>query len=83
MTEKAQLQPYPLRLRPELREQLETAAKQGGRSLQSEIVARLEASFDGGALDMPTLLRLLTQEAERAGVALTITPKIKPPAKRA
>lgn len=41
--------PYPLRLQPEVRARLEAAAKESGRSLHAEIVARLEASFDVNA----------------------------------
>ncbi|HPQ95190.1 MAG: Arc family DNA-binding protein [Thiothrix sp.] len=41
----AQERPYPLRLAPEFREQLEEIARQNGRSLNSEITLRLEASM--------------------------------------
>lgn len=37
---------YPLRLPPELRAQLEDAAKEAHRPLSSEIILRLEASLD-------------------------------------
>lgn len=36
---------YPLRISAEMRKELEAAAKESGRSLHSEIVARLESSF--------------------------------------
>ena len=37
--------PYPLRLFPDFRKKLEDVAKANGRSLNAEIVARLEWSF--------------------------------------
>ncbi|ABM32304.1 Arc family DNA-binding protein [Paracidovorax citrulli] len=36
---------YKLRIPPDLKEQIETAAKESGRSMNAEIVARLEDSF--------------------------------------
>lgn len=44
MNEK-QLPSYPLRMPPEVREQVEAAAKASGRSMNAEIVARLQTSF--------------------------------------
>lgn len=43
---KSAITPYPLRLDPDLRQRLEHSAKQSGRSLQSEIAARLERSLE-------------------------------------
>jgi len=40
-----QIAPFGLRMLPELREQVEAAAKASGRSMNAEIVARLSASF--------------------------------------
>ncbi len=40
------INPFGLRLQPELKARLEEAAKQNKRSLNAEISARLEASFD-------------------------------------
>lgn len=37
-----QIQPFPLRMPPEIREWLATAAMENGRSLNSEIVQRLK-----------------------------------------
>lgn len=37
--------PYPLRIPPEMREKLESAAKAGDRSLHAEIMRRLEDSL--------------------------------------
>lgn len=39
------INPFGLRMQPELRQRLETAAKEAGRSLNAEIVARLESSI--------------------------------------
>jgi len=41
----ANVAPFGLRMFPALRKQVEEAAAQNGRSMNSEIVARLEASF--------------------------------------
>lgn len=41
----AHLAPFGVRMQPELKERLEAAAQQAGRSLNAEIVARLEASL--------------------------------------
>lgn len=43
--DKQQVNPYPIRLTKELRERLEEAAKVSGRSLNAEMLLRLEASF--------------------------------------
>lgn len=43
---KSAITPFPLRLDPGLRGRLEHAAKRAGRSLQSEIAARLEQSLE-------------------------------------
>ena len=39
----------PLRLAPELRQKLDAAAKKSGRSLQSEILVRLNSTLDQDA----------------------------------
>jgi hypothetical protein len=41
----AHIAPFGLRMQPDLREKLEAAATKSGRSLNAEIVERLEASF--------------------------------------
>ena len=38
--------PFGLRMLPELREKIEEAAKESGRSMNAEIVARIEGSFE-------------------------------------
>lgn len=49
MSDRHVLPPYSLRMPEELRGLLEVAAKQSKRSLNAEIIARLEESFSGGA----------------------------------
>lgn len=44
-TKIANITPFGLRLQPSLKRRVEEAAKANGRSLNSEIAARLEASF--------------------------------------
>ncbi len=46
MTDRHILPPYSLRMPADLREKLEASASEGKRSLNAEIVARLEASYD-------------------------------------
>lgn len=41
----ATINPFGLRMQPELRERLEAAASESGRSLNAEITSRLEQSF--------------------------------------
>jgi hypothetical protein len=43
-----QTTPYPLRLPADMRNELEAAAKAAGRSLQQEILLRLQASLESG-----------------------------------
>lgn len=50
MSDRHVLPPYSLRMPEDLRGLLEAAAKQSKRSLNAEIVSRLEASFDPAAL---------------------------------
>jgi hypothetical protein len=45
MTDRHQAPSYPLRMPTELREQMEKAALAAGRSMNAEIVARLQQSF--------------------------------------
>ena len=46
-----QIAPFGLRMLPELRERIETAARESGRSMNAEVVNRLEASFSATAPD--------------------------------
>jgi hypothetical protein len=45
-----QIAPFGLRMLPELREKIESAARDSGRSMNAEIVARLERSFAGSEI---------------------------------
>ncbi|WP_414606482.1 Arc family DNA-binding protein [Stenotrophomonas pavanii] len=61
----ATINPFGLRMQQELRERLEAAASDSGRSLNAEIVSRLERSFSvsdmgmkGDALDLVGFLSL-------------------------
>jgi len=76
MSDRHQIQPYPIRMPPELRERLENSAKSGNRSLHAEIVARLQASFaepnlmgipsvSGGRSPSETFRFVLEQQAEK------------------
>ncbi len=46
MTDRHQAPSYPLRMPPDLKERMTGSAKESGRSLHAEIVARLQRSFD-------------------------------------
>ena len=65
MTEK-QPPSYPLRMPQELRERLTEAAKANNRSMNAEIVARLERSFQDGDEDFEQGFRSVMQEKEIA-----------------
>lgn len=45
----AHIAPFGLRLQPELKDRIEAASKENGRSMNAEIVDRLSRSFDAGA----------------------------------
>lgn len=53
MTDRHVLPPYSLRMTAELRSQLEKAASDGKRSLNAEIIARLERSFESDSIGGP------------------------------
>jgi hypothetical protein len=55
MNDRHQQKPYPLRMSEELRKELEAAAGASGRSLNAEIVARLQGSFEGSSSDSDKL----------------------------
>lgn len=54
----AAIAPFGLRMQPALKSALEDAAKNNARSLNAEIVARLEASFSGGSSEEMELLKM-------------------------
>lgn len=45
MSDRHTLPPYSLRMPPDLRDQLEESARQGSRSLNAEIIHRLQSTF--------------------------------------
>lgn len=51
MADRHQAQAYPLRLSEELKERVAAAAKEAGRSLNAEIAARLQQSFESDAFE--------------------------------
>lgn len=54
-----QLPPYGLRIPPEMKERLQKSAKNNNRSMQAEIIARLESSFEAGPDDIKALKELV------------------------
>lgn len=56
-----QIAPFGLRMLPDLKEKIEQAARDSGRSMNAEIVARLEQSFAGRAGSPPGLLESFYQ----------------------
>lgn len=51
--EKQQVNPYPIRLTASLKERLQVSAKNNGRSLNAEMLLRLESTFNYD-LESPT-----------------------------
>lgn len=70
MKDKAQQPSYPLRMPPELRDQLEGAAKDNRRSLNAEIIARLEESLVPRTMDDIEAAR--PRELDRELAALSV-----------
>jgi len=70
MSSKQQKPPYPLRMPDDLKDQLKSAADHNHRSLNAEIVARLQESFEKPATrpmqdsDLDVLLDLLQARAK-------------------
>lgn len=65
---KEQLPSYPLRMPLDLRQKLETSALAGGRSLNAEIIARLQASFESNThltVSKETIESLLSDQEQR------------------
>lgn len=69
--EDQRIHPYPIRLTKELREKLDAAAKAAGRSLNAEMMLRLEASFaeqsDDAPLTAAQVRELIREELSKAG----------------
>lgn len=75
MNDRSQVTPYPLRLSVDLREKLEKTAQGAGRSLNAEIVARLQGSFEQNlaSLNWLDLVKILEEEARKRGATISIT----------
>ncbi|MEM8519504.1 Arc family DNA-binding protein [Janthinobacterium sp. CAN_S7] len=73
MESSKQIAPYPLRLRKDLREKLEIAAKAEGRTLQVEIVARIDDSFvpREASQTASEILAMLRSETRTTGMEVT------------
>lgn len=59
-----QIAPFGLRMLPDLKEKIEQAARESGRSMNAEIVARLESSFQG-PINMDMTFKMLNAEVQR------------------
>lgn len=74
MADRHQAQAYPLRLPEELKTRVTESARANGRSLNAEIVARLDASFDiskaglEGPVDFSRLIAELTERQNEAAL---------------
>ncbi len=86
----ANIAPFGLRMQPELKEQLEKAARENNRSLNSEIVQRLHDSVERGAADdLYFAMRKVQDEAHEAARDFDPTdhvigsPDFEPPAYQA
>ncbi|WP_353479413.1 Arc family DNA-binding protein [Pseudomonas asiatica] len=75
MTDRHVLPPYSLRMTAELRDQLEASAGHAKRSLNAEIVARLEDSFrkqTGAPASMGQLIDLLLAMGQERGIPIQV-----------
>jgi hypothetical protein len=78
---KTDIVPLMLRLRENLRKQLEIAAKAEDRSLNAEIVRRLESTFlhDDTIRDRVAMFRLLEELGAHVADLKAITPPLRDP----
>lgn len=72
--EQQQVSPYPIRLTTDLRGKLEAIAKANGRSLNAEMLLRLELSLQGEqptpqGVDLEKTVRRITLEVIREALA--------------
>jgi hypothetical protein len=67
--------PFGVRMPPDLKRRVETAANNSGRSINAEIVTRLDRSFALAATSLTwnELIDLLQSEAEKRGTKVTVT----------
>ncbi|MNJ29827.1 Arc-like DNA binding domain protein [compost metagenome] len=70
MTDRHSISPYPIRMPPELREQLEESSRKGSRSLHAEIISRLVDSFSPKTLDDITLAKAAELDREIARLSM-------------
>lgn len=68
MKDRHAITPYPIRMPPELRTQLEEAAKGGNRSLHAEIIARLQASFEPRVVESEFHVGMRMSEEEKTAI---------------
>ena len=73
MTDRHQSPSYPLRLPEELRQRVVDAAKASGRSLNAEVISRLQASFDATPSAEVAALRQAVDELRESGRATRAT----------
>lgn len=75
MNDRPQITPYPLRLSADLRDRLEQTAQVAGRSLNAEIVARLQESYELNiaSLNWLDLIKILEKEAQKRDTKINIT----------
>jgi hypothetical protein len=66
---------FMLRLPGGMRERISSAAKDSGRSMNAEIVARLQGSFEPSlaSLNWLDLVKILEEEARKRGTTISIT----------
>lgn len=76
MTQK-QLPPYPLRMPDDMRMAVEQSAKENGRSMNAEIVARLQASFEN-PLSKVLTINLIADEETRVKELNAVIEQLKP-----
>ena len=67
--------PFGVHMPPDLKSRVETAANKSGRSINAEIVTRLQQSFASSPspLAWNDLVDLLQSEAEKRGAKVTVT----------
>jgi hypothetical protein len=60
----ANIAPFGLRMQPDLKDRIKAEAERSNRSMNAEIIARLEESLDGGGAEAARLKSLLQEEHE-------------------
>jgi hypothetical protein len=70
-----EIAPFGVRMPPDLKGLIEAAANTNGRSMNAEIVGRLQQSFASASspLAWGDLVDLLQSEAEKRGAKVTVT----------